>query len=90
MKDKRRNYSSQLEAKATLAAAQSDKTIAELAGENGVHPDQIAKWKKKMPESPPEIFSRRRASGQRQEEQTEHLYQQIRRLLPLGQNSCKV
>jgi putative transposase len=81
MKDKRRNHSSQFKAKVALAAARGDKTIAELAGEYGVHPNQITKWKKQMLELLPEIFSRQRTSGQqRQEELAEQLYQQIGRL----------
>ena len=43
-----------------LAAAKGDKTIAELASEYEVHPNQITQWKKQLLESLPEIFSRRR------------------------------
>jgi len=81
MKNKRRNHSAQFKAKVALAAAKGDKTIAELASEFDVHPNQIAQWKKQLLQSLPDIFSRsRRRDQQRQEELTEHLYQQIGQL----------
>jgi len=56
MKNKRRNHSAQFKAKVALAAAKGDKTIAELASEFGVHPNQIAKWKKQLLQSLPKII----------------------------------
>jgi len=81
MKDKRRNHSARFKAKVALAAAKNDKTIAELASQYEVHPTQIAKWKKQLLESLPEIFNRsRQKDQQRKDELTEHLYQQIGQL----------
>jgi len=81
MKNKRRNHSAAFKAKVALAAAKGDKTISELAGEYGVHPTQITKWKNQLLESLPTIFSRRRQNEQQdQEELTSQLYQQIGRL----------
>ena len=81
MKSKRRNHSAQFKAKVALAAAKGDKTIAELAGQYEVHPNQITKWKKQLIESLPEIFSHcRQKDRRRQDELTEHLYQQIGQL----------
>jgi transposase-like protein len=81
MKNKRRNHSAQFKAKIALAAAKGDKTIAELSGEFGVHPNQITKWKKQLLESLPDIFSNRRQNDRhRQDELTSELYQQIGRL----------
>jgi len=81
MKNKRRNHSAQFKAKVALAAAKGDKTIAELASQYEVHPNQITKWKKQLIESLPEIFSRCRQKDRcRQDELTEHLYQQIGQL----------
>jgi transposase-like protein len=81
MKNKRRNHGAAFKAKVALAATKGDKTVSELAGEYGVHPTQIAKWKNQLLESLPEIFSRRRQDEhQDQEELTSQLYQQIGRL----------
>jgi transposase-like protein len=81
MKNKRRNHGAAFKAKVALAAAKGDKTVSELAGEYGVHPTQIAKWKNQLLGSLPEIFSRRRQNEhQDQEEVTSQLYQQIGRL----------
>jgi len=81
MQNKRRNHSTAFKAKVALAAAKGDKTVAELAGEYQVHPNQITQWKKQLFESLPEIFSRRRRNQQReQEELMDQLYQQIGQL----------
>ena len=81
MKNKRRNHSSAFKAKVAFAAAKGDKTIAELASQYEVHPSQIAKWKKQLLESVPEIFScRRQNERQDQEALTAQLYQQIGQL----------
>ena len=56
MKNKRRNHSAAFKAKVALAAIKGDKTIAELAGEYKVHPNQITQWKRKLLESVPQVF----------------------------------
>lgn len=81
MKNKRRNHSAAFKAKVALAAAKGNKTIAELASEFDVHPNQIAQWKKQLLESLPELFSRsRHKEKQKQDDLTEYLYQQIGQL----------
>ena len=81
MKNKRNNYSAAFKAKVALAAIKGDKTIAELASEYEVHPNQITQWKKKLLKSSSEAFSRsRQRDKQKQDELTEYLYQQIGQL----------
>ncbi len=64
-----------------MAAAKGDKTIAELASEFDVHPNQIAQWKKQLLQSVQDIFSRsRQRDRHKQDELTEYLYQQIGQL----------
>ena len=81
MKNKRRNHSAAFKAKVALAAAKDDKTIAQLASQFGVHPNQVNQWKKQLLDSLPEVFSRRRKVEQQdQEALTAELYQQIGQL----------
>ena len=44
----RRNHSSVFKAKVALAALKGDKTIAELAEQFEVHPNQITDWKRQL------------------------------------------
>ena len=52
----------EFKAKVALAAVRDLKTTSELASEFGVHPPQIAKWKKQLMEGSAEIFSRNGSS----------------------------
>ncbi len=64
MKKKRRQFTAQFKARVARAALREDRTIAELASHFNVHPNQIAKWKKQLLDSLPDIFSR----GKKQEQ----------------------
>ena len=59
MKKKRQNHSAAFKAKVAVEAIKGLKTSAELASQYGVHPTQIAKWKKRVLEEVPGIFSGR-------------------------------
>jgi transposase-like protein len=81
MKNKRRNHSAAFKAKVALEAVKGDKTTVELASKYEVHPTQIAQRKKQLLESLPEVFGNSRQRDRRkQDELTEHLYQQIGQL----------
>ena len=45
---KRRNHSPEFKAKVAMAAFRGDKTVAELAQQYDVHPNQIQDWKKRL------------------------------------------
>ena len=77
----RKRHSAEMKAKVALEAVKGQKTVNEIASEYGVHPTQIAQWKKQLLEALPQIFSSRRAKGaQAEEELKATLYQQIGQL----------
>lgn len=53
-------------AKIALAAMKNDKTFAEIAGEEQVHPSQISEWKKLLEKEAHTLFS---PGGKNKEEQ---------------------
>lgn len=55
-KGKRRNHSAAFKAKVALTAIAGEKTLAELAQQFEVHPNQITTWKRQLCESAPDIF----------------------------------
>jgi transposase-like protein len=81
MSRRRNHYSNAQKAKIVLEVLKGQKTMAEIASTYGVHPNQIAKWKRQVLEGLPELFSRKEPGGGRaQEELIEQLYQQIGQL----------
>jgi transposase-like protein len=52
----RRNHSAAFKAKVALAAVRGDKTIAEIAQQFEVHPNQVADWRKQLLERAAEAF----------------------------------
>lgn len=58
MKRRRRNHSPAFKAKVALAAHRGDKTLAELAEQFDVHPNQIQEWKKRLTDDAEEVFVR--------------------------------
>ena len=78
MARKRRKFSGQIKAKVALEAIRGHKTVAELAGEHQVHPNQVTQWKKQLLDAAEGVFSDGHAADrQEQEELTARLYQQI-------------
>ena len=58
MRRKRRNHSAQFKAKVALAALRGDRTLAQLAEQFDVHPNQIQEWKKRLMDGAGDVFSR--------------------------------
>lgn len=77
----RKQYSAEFKTKAALEAIKGLKTVNEIASDLGVHPSQIALWKKQALDAIPEAFSSHRGHYQKaQEDLTAQLYQQIGQL----------
>jgi transposase len=57
MKRSRRNHAPAFKAKVALAALQSDRTLAELAQQYDVHPNQITQWKTQLQERAGDLFA---------------------------------
>ncbi len=59
-------------------SCEGEKTLAEIAAEFGIHPNQIFTWKKHVMEALPELLSSKvKTSAKEQEELQNELYQQI-------------
>lgn len=78
MTQKRRKFSSEFKARVARAALREDKTVAQLAGEFDLHPNQITEWKRQALESLPDTFSRKKKQEQKDnQELVDRLYRQI-------------
>jgi transposase len=60
----RRNHTAAFKAKVALAALKGDKTLAELAQQFDVHPNQITDWKTRLQESAADVFGEDKAEQQ--------------------------
>jgi transposase-like protein len=78
----RRRHSSEFKARVALEALKGQKTLNELASEFGVHPVQIAQWKRQLVEASGGIFESGAPSRREREQEqlVEQLYQQIGQL----------
>jgi transposase-like protein len=56
MKAKRRRFDPTLKAKIGLEALKGIKTVAEIAREYQVHPNQVSQWKSEVAQRLPEVF----------------------------------
>jgi transposase-like protein len=77
----RKTYSKKFKGKVALEAVKEEKTIAELAGQYGVHPTQVKAWKQHVLIHMEELFEDKRRKKEKESEQlVEELYKQIGQL----------
>ena len=81
MAGKRRRFTAEFKARVVRAALREDKTLAALASQFDVHPNQITEWKRQALEALPELFGRRKAADAKAAEAHEaRLYEQVGKL----------
>lgn len=56
----RKRYDDAFKAKVAVEAVKGEKTISELSGQFGVHPNQIVLWRKQLLEKAADVFSRKK------------------------------
>jgi transposase len=80
MRRKRRNHSAEFKAKVALAALKEDRTLAELAEQFDVHPNQIQIWRKQLAESAGNLFNHNAQGGHKGDEDVKALHAKIGQL----------
>jgi len=79
----RKRHSPAFKARIVQESMKEEKTLAQLASENGLHPNQISQWKATVLNGMPALFERETkavADQTAHEKQTDELYAQIGRL----------
>ena len=76
-KRKRRNHSPSFKAKVAMAAVRGDKTLAELAQQYDVHPNQIQDWKKRLMSGAEQLFENGVHKVQDSEQKVKELHEKI-------------
>jgi transposase len=80
----RKQYSATFKAEMVKELLKEEKTLSQLASENGVHPSQLKEWKKIAVSGLPELFSRNGQAldklTQQHEQRLNELYAEIGRL----------
>jgi len=77
MKRKRRNHSPGFKAKVALAAMRGDRTLADLAEQFDVHPNQIQDWKKRLLSNAEQLFENGSRAGKDAEAEIKELHAKI-------------
>jgi len=80
MKRKRRNHLPAFKAKVALAAIKGDKTLAELAEEFNVHPNQINDWRRQLLDNADTVFGRAQDQRKLDETREKELHAKIGKL----------
>jgi putative transposase len=71
MVNMRRRRDAAFKARVALEAVKGEKTIAQIASEFSVHPNQIRQWRAHLLEMLPELFSQRRPQQEKARDELE-------------------
>jgi transposase-like protein len=75
---KRRQYAAAFKARVALEVVKEEKTVAQIASQYRIHPNQVRQWKEHLLSVLPELFSDRRKRTEEERDQVEaELYWQI-------------
>ena len=77
---RKRKHDAGFMAKVAVAAVKEVHTVSELAGQFGVHPTQIHKWKRRLLDGAAELFTRPGKQRQDDDDEAAELYEHIGRL----------
>jgi len=84
MRAMRRHFNAQFKAEIVQEILREEKTIAEIASEHAIHPNQLKRWKATVIKGLPSLFSDETAAAKTaqvdHEKQLEELYAEIGRL----------
>ena len=80
----RKQYPATFKAQAVLALLKEEKSLAELASEQGVHVNQLRQWRQRVLDELPAMFSREKQVSEtelkKRDELIEELYAEVGRL----------
>lgn len=81
MRKERRNLTGSFKAKVALEAIQEKKTVAQIAQEYDLHPNQVTSWKKQLLSSSAYVFEKNEPLANDEDEKLkEELFKQIGQL----------
>jgi transposase-like protein len=80
MRRKRRNHSASFKAKVAVAALKGDKTLAELADQFDIHPNQISEWRSQLLGNAEQVFGRGEEVADDHEHKLKELHAKIGQL----------
>lgn len=78
---RRKRYDNRFKAEVAIEAIKNQRTVAQIASEYGVHPNQVSQWKKQVLDQLPDLFTNSRSKSTTDSDQlVDELYRQIGQL----------
>ena len=78
---RRKRYDNRFKAEVAIEAIKNQRTVAQIASEYGVHPNQVSQWKKQVLDQLPDLFTKGRSKSTTDSDPlVDELYRQIGQL----------